>query len=379
MTDRTFSFDPPDDDGQKTGTARQARQSLTLEQVARRAGVSTATVARVIHAKGYVSDETRQRVQTVVRETGYRPNAMARSLRQQRSYTFGHMLVELTANPFNAYVARSVETAAIASGYKSFVFSHNLNPVLERNGVERFIERRVDAMLLSNPVDAENVALIQAAGIPIVQIERECTGGTHSVLVDSSIGVREAMRHLIELGHRRIAFIGGDPELYPNTTRPQSIEEQRLGTYVEMLRGAGISVDPDLIRLGVYLQFDDQTRGLEGFFHTEALLGLRDRPTAIVAGCDVLSVGVLQALYGAQLRVPDDVSVVSVDDTLAMSLAPQLTVVAQPMEAIGREAVRLALAAVEDPDLEPTTTTLPTKLVIRQSTGAPRAPSSRRA
>jgi DNA-binding LacI/PurR family transcriptional regulator len=353
---------------------------MTLEEVARRAGVSTATVARVIHSNGYVAEETRERVEAVLKATGYRPNAMARGLRKQRSFTFGHMLVEITYNPFYAHVARSVESAALAAGYKTFSYNHNQNAEIERIGVERFIERRVDAMLLTYAVDAANVELLRAAGIPIVQIERERTLGTHSVLVDSAVGINQAMRHLFDLGHRRIAFVGGDPELYPHPgLRPRSVEEQRLEAYLEALRNAGISPDPDLVRLGLYFNFADSGSGVEGYLHTQALLKLRHPPTAILAGCDVLAVGVLQALYEAHLRVPNDVSVIGFDDTIAMRLAPPLTSVAQPMAELGREAVRLALTAIDVPDSRPATVTLPTKLIIRKSTGSPPNSPARRA
>jgi DNA-binding LacI/PurR family transcriptional regulator len=346
--------------------------ATTLEAVARKAGVSTATVARVIHSNGYVAPETRSSVEAVLRETGYRPNALARGLRKQRSFTLGHLLVEITGNPFFAHVARSVEAAAIAAGYKIFNFSHNQDAELERVGAERLIERRVDAMLLTYAVNAENVAMMRASGVPIVQIEREQMLGTHAVLVDNTAGVMEAVRHLVELGHRRIAFVGGDPVLHPYPRfRGRTVEEERLESYVEALRLAGISPNRELIRLGHYFRYDDPDSAYEGYHHTRALLALRDRPTAILAGCDLLATGILQALYEARLRVPDDVSVIGYDDTLAIRLSPPLSSVAQPMTELGREAVRLALAAIEAPAMEPTTVTLPTRLVLRQSTGAP--------
>lgn len=353
---------------------------MTLEEVARSAGVSTATVARVIHSNGYVAEETRARVQAVIRATGYRPNAVARGLRKQRNFTLGHMLVEITCNPFFAHVARSVEAAATSVGYKTFSYNHNQDAEMERIGVERFIERRVDAMLLTYAVSPDSIGRFTSASIPVVQIERERVRGTHAVLVDSSVGVAEAMRHLIGLGHRRIAFVGGDPALYPDAgVRPRSVEEERLDAYVDALHAAGISPDPELIRLGIYFSVVDGGSGAEGYLHTRELLALRDRPTAILAGCDVLAVGVLQALYEARLRVPDDLSVIGFDDTLAMRLAPPLTSVAQPMAELGRQAVRLAVAAIEAPGMEPTTVTLPTRLVIRQSTSSPPGSPRRRA
>ena len=353
---------------------------MTLEEVARSAGVSTATVARVIHSNGYVARGTRAKVEAVLRDTGYRPNAMASGLRTKRSFTFGHMMVEITQNPFYAHVAHSVESAALEADYRVFVFNHEQDGARERIGVERFIDRQVDAMLLTYAVDAANVEMLRAAQIPVVQIERERIAGTHAVLVDSRPGVVEAMRHLFDLGHRRIAYIGGDPALYPHAgIRPHSVEEERLNAYVEALRQAGLSYRPEWVRLGLYFTQGSNQTGLEGYLHTRALLALPERPTAILTGCDIFAVGVLQALYEVRLRVPDDISVIGFDDTLATSTAPQLTTVAQPMIGLGQEAVRLAIAAIEDPEMEPVTVTLPARLVLRQSTASPGSPSRGRA
>ncbi|MBB5753145.1 LacI family DNA-binding transcriptional regulator [Prosthecomicrobium pneumaticum] len=347
-------------------------RSVTLLDVARAAGVSRATVARVINGDGYVGEETRSRVEAAVQATGYRPNVVARGLRTQRSYTIGHIVLEIGANPFFTHVVRAVEGEALANGYKTFLFNHKGNTADERLAVESFIERRVDAVIFTYAQDAANIALLRAAAMPVVQIERQRTGDTSAVLVDNPAGVRMAMRHLIGLGHRRIAFIGGDPALYPHARiQPRSIEEERLDTYRDCLREAGIDPDPDLVRLGRYIKLGADGSDSEGYRHTRDLLALAERPTALFVGTDMLATGALQALYEARLRVPDDIALVGFDDTLAPHLAPKLTSVAQPMAELGLTAFQLALAAIEDPRSAPRVVTLAPHLVVRQSTAPP--------
>ena len=126
------------------------------------------------------------------------------------------------------------------------------------------------------------------------------------------------MRHLVELGHRRIAYMGGDPRLYPRSfSRGRSVEEERLDAYVQSLRKTGVSVDGRLIQLDEYVVLGPDGANVTGYRRMKALLDLPERPTAVFAGCDIMAAGALQAIYEARLRVPDDISVVGYDDTLA--------------------------------------------------------------
>jgi LacI family transcriptional regulator len=339
-------------------------------EVGRRAGVSAATVARVIYSNGYVAQATRARVEAALKSTGYRPNVMARALRTQRSFTIGHVLNEITCNPFFVHVARSLESEALRVGYKMFLFNHNEDVEVERLGIERFIERRVDAVIFNRALSLANLDLLRAAGIPVIEIEREATGTTHSVVVDNPAGVAEGIRLLLALGHRRVGFIGGDPAIYPHSgVRPRSIEEERLASYRDTLRQAGAAVEPELIRLGHYFHIADGGSNIEGYRHMRALLALPHRPTAVFAACDILAAGALRAIYEARLRVPDDISVLGFDDTMAPHLTPPLTTIAQPMAEMGRHALRIALAAIADPAMARETVTLKPHLVVRESTG----------
>jgi DNA-binding LacI/PurR family transcriptional regulator len=355
-----------------------AMRPATLAQVAQLAGVSTATVARVIKSSGYVSTEARGRVEAAISAKGYRPNAIARGLRQRRSFTVGHILTSITINPFFVNVAHWAEEEALKHGYKTFFFNHNGSRERERLGIEQFIERRVDAVLFTNAWAEENVNLLTEANIPAIQLERVATVTAPSLRVDNKVGAIEAMQHLFAFGHRRIAFIGGDPNL---TRRPdgynKSVEIERLTAYRNAMREAGLRVDPGFVKLGHYYRIEEGGTGIEGYRHARVVLGLRNRPTAIFATCDILAAGVLQAIYDAGLRVPDDISLIGFDDTIGVYLTPQLTTVAQPMEELGRLGFQMALAAIEGRP-NPSPGPLKSRLVIRHSTGSARRELAKR-
>lgn len=338
----------------------------TLAEVARMAGVSTATVARVLKNNGYVSEKARAQIESALKTTGYRPNVMARNLRQRRSYTIGHVVSAVTANPFFMNVAHGAEDEAFPRGFRTLLFNHNGSAERERAGVERFIEQRVDAVLFTTAIDANDVALLLKEQIPVVQVERRVTAEAPSVIVDNEAGALEAMAYLLDLGHRRIAFIGGTPSV-----DDKLVEYERENAYRIGLFNAGLSWRSEYVAHGEYYSPVDGT-AQDGYRHTKAFLSLprASRPTAIFATCDILAASALQAIHEMGLRVPEDISIIGFDDTLAQNLAPALTTVAQPMEELGRRAFGLALAMIEG-DRSPASIRLPSRLVVRRSAGPP--------
>lgn len=338
----------------------------TLVEVARLAGVSTATVARVLKNKSYVSLDARARIENVLQATGYRPNAMARGLRQQRSFTIGHILTEVTANPFFVNVAHGAEDEAFANGFKTLLFNHNGSKERERAGIEHFIEQRVDAVLFTTALVADDVTLLMKENIPVVQVERRVTLDAPAVTVDNEIGALEAMEYLARLGHKRIAFIGGTPHI-----QDRMVENERESAYRRGLANAGLSWNDSYVRFGEYYSHVDGT-GRDGYRHTKDFLSQpkTTRPTAIFATCDILAAGALRAIYEAGMRVPDDISLIGFDDTLALNLTPELTTVAQPMEELGRRAFGMALSIIEG-ERSPPPIRLPSRLIIRRSAGPP--------
>jgi hypothetical protein len=180
--------------------------AVTLKDVAARAGVSTATVARVIHENGYVSAQARDRVFVAIRESGYRLNVVAQGLRRQRTLTLGHMLHGILPNPFFAEVAMGVEHAAAEHGYNVLIFNARDDADRERAGVETLLARRVDGVIFTTALRAENVRLVLEAGVPAVEVEKPLCDEAASVVVDNYGGVYEAINHLLELGHREIGY-----------------------------------------------------------------------------------------------------------------------------------------------------------------------------
>lgn len=362
----------------KTAPPRPA----TLKDVARLAGVSTATVARVLHNNGYVAQATRRAVEAAVAESGYQLNAVAQGLRTRRTYTIGHVLHRIAPNPFFAGVALGAQEEADRRNCGLLVVNTQGKADRERMGVETLIRRRVDAIIFTTWVDAANVQRAAATGIPVVQVERFAEVETHRVTVDNEIGAREATDHLLQLGHRRIGFIGvsPDPVAHPNpgVTIPlahRRIERQRLAGYLAALEEHGVPAREGLIDLdGTYYALEHARATVRRWLAWPAA----ERPTAIFATSDMLAAGVLQELYARRLRVPDDCSVVGFDDTYAPYLTPPLTTVEQPTQEIGRAAAALALATLDHAAGadHPRTERLASRLVIRASTGVPPAAST---
>ena len=178
------------------------RNTATLKDVAEAAGVAVSTVARVVNDKGYVAEATRERVFAAVEATGYRANALARSLKSARSHVIGHLLRSTEPNPFFVKVARGLEDHARARGYAALTYNMHGEAAAERRGIETFLNWRADALVFSTPVSEENVAFAIASGVPVVQVERPRSDAGHRITVRNRRGAEAAMRHLIDLSHR---------------------------------------------------------------------------------------------------------------------------------------------------------------------------------
>jgi LacI family transcriptional regulator len=354
------------------------RKGPTLKDVAERAKVSTATVARVLHNSGYVADETRRQVEVVLTETGYQINALAQGLRTQRTFTLGHVVQSIAPNPFFAGVARGVEEEAARQGCGVVLYTTQLDPERERKAVQTLIRRRVDAIIFTKVAHEPNVELALNAGIPVVQVERVSSMPAHAVTADNYVGSVEATSHLIRLGHRKIAFLGVDPNRpYSATGDFRSRLEgtgwrrgdaERLAGYVDVLAAHDLPLAGQFVDLdGNYYDPDWARTSMR------RLLSIPEhsRPTAVFATCDMLAAGALQEIYAHGLRVPHDISVIGYDDTFASHLTPPLTTVRQPMLEMGEAAARLALGAlsVERDESAAQHERLSTYLVERESTG----------
>lgn len=337
---------------------------VRMIDVARRAGVSTATVGRVIHNQGYVSEEARQQVERAIQETGFQLNLVAQSLRRQRSYTIGHVLTSLLPNPFFAGVEVGVEAVAVEHGYNVVLWNALNSALRERQGIEAFIQRQVEAVIFTTPRDAANVQFALDAGLEVVQVERPTAIDSHMVLVDNYTGARAAVEHLLHLGHRNIGYLGkvmdGSPEL---------VDNQRYRGYLDALSSADVVVKDAWVSLNL-----DPYSISDGYQGLQHLLAADSTVTALLVFSDIMAAGVLQAAHDLHLRVPDDLSVVGFDNTYSLYLAPPLTTVAIPMVEVGTAAARVAIEAIENPQrkLKFHGKKLATELIVRGSSAAPR-------
>jgi DNA-binding LacI/PurR family transcriptional regulator len=342
------------------------RKKQTMADVAALAAVSPTTVARVLYGNGYVSDDARRSVEAVIERIGYRPNLMARGLKTQQSFTIGLVLGDSRRNLFYSKVAHAVQEEGLRHAYTVVSISHNLSEDTEHSGLQRLTDQHVDALLFCPAYSPENVRRLIADNVPVVQIGRQIAKGGCLVTADSATGIEEAVRHLHALGHERIAFIGGQPGVdRAEGPLEQSVEQKRLDCIVDTMRGLGSSPNPDMFRLGPY-----SSPGLPqiGDLHMRELLSLPAPPTALIAGSDLLAAGALQAIYRAGLKVPEDISVIGFDDSIAEFLSPALTSIAQPVAEMGRLAFETALRAVRDPTERSRTVVLPTAMIHREST-----------
>lgn len=338
----------------ETGSAGK----VTIADVAARAGVGAATVSRVMNESPLVAAHTRARVLEAIEELGYRPSRVARNLSLRRTHTVAAVVPVFgrasTLERLGGVVARFAD-----STYDVALFSLE-RP--ERRGKEFALladPGRVDGVLVvsMSPGDDE-VARFRSAGIPVVVID-----GAHpalpSIVIDDTAGGELATRHLLDLGHRRIAFVGDPPGSPYHLTTPYG----RLEGYRESLRAAGLASPPDLVREG------GNDRHIVHRL-TEELLGLPDRPTAIFAGSDTHALGVLEAAERAGLAVPDDLSIVGFDD-IAVAAYVGLTTVRQPLQASGERGGELMLELLGGAPSTPLYETLPLDLVVRKTTAPP--------
>jgi LacI family transcriptional regulator len=327
---------------------------ITIDDVAREADVSYATVSRVINSKGYVSAETRDRVMAAVTRTGYIVNRRAQGLASGRSQVVG-LVVHGLDTSYIGEIVRGIDEELAAVSYDLMLYTTHHRKQRETAFVANVAAGLADGLLLVLPIDpSAYLDSIRHRGFPYVLIDH---GGMDedgpSVGATNHRGAYDAMKYLIDLGHRRIGFVTGRLEM--------GCAVDRLAAYKDALRDHGLPVDPALIQEGDF----DQPRG---FACGRALLGLPDPPTAIFASNDVSAFGVIDAVRDAGFRIPDDVSVVGFDDIpTAANIHPPLTTVRQPLEAMGRHATRMLLEYIADPSRPVERVDLQTSLVIRGS------------
>jgi DNA-binding LacI/PurR family transcriptional regulator len=328
----------------------------TVKDVAERAGVSTATVSRVLSGTAGVREPLKTKVFEAARALGYRPNRAARELRARTSRTVGVLIPDIE-NPFFTSVVRGIEDTLQASGYTLLLANYNEDPARELAHLETFRAENIAGLIFAASESPSSLYgdMIEG-GMPMVAVSR-VPGRlrTDQVTVANREGAYNATAHLISQGHKRIALVNGPATLSTARDREQG--------YRDALRDAELSVDEDLIAHSEFRQ----EAGREAMI---AILASRVRPTAVFAASNLLTLGVLQAIHDADLDIPGQIAILGFDEMAwAMSLRPPLTTVAQPALEVGRTSAQLLLDRIRKPDQPRKQVVLETQLIVRASSG----------
>lgn len=328
---------------------------VKIKDVADAAGVSTATVSRVLADKPHVRMEVKKRVMEVVEKLNYRPNRVAQNLRSNSSKIIA-LIVSDIENPFFQRVSRAVDDAAYELGYSVMLCNTDENPDKEEKSLNLLRDENVAGVVLSPTRQAiESFSASTVFNIPMVVIDRRVSNcAVDNVLIDNVQSAQTLTNHLIEHGYRRIGGIFG---MGSTTGR-----ERREG-FIRALKDHNIKPDNDLIKY-------TNPREEEGFNTALKLLDIEERPEAIFTSNSLLAAGVILAIRERKLNIPDDIALVSFDDTTwAKLVEPALTVIEQPTYEIGRTAAELLIKRIQDPSRSNREVVLKTKLIVRQSCG----------
>lgn len=335
------------------------KEMPTIRDVAKRAGVATMTVSRVINNSGYVSDATRAKVESAIAELGYVPNMLGPSLRFNQTNTLALVLTDIT-NPFWTTLARGVEDAAQEKGYNVILCNTDESIQKQDQYLTMLLKRRIDGILFV-PADnkAETVQLIQKQKVAVVVLDRSVSDVKVDIVRgDSFGGAYQLAMHLVELGHKHIAILSGPKNI--------STSVERVAGFRQAMEETGLTHNLENVYWGSFSQS-------LGCAMAEQALKTTPRPTAYLAVNNFIANGALQTFTQAGLRVPEDVSLVSFDDIPAIiNPVPFLTVAVQPAYEMGYQATQLLLARLANEGPEGCQEIiLPTKIFVRKSSAPP--------
>ncbi|WEK03616.1 MAG: LacI family DNA-binding transcriptional regulator [Candidatus Devosia phytovorans] len=337
----------------------------TIDDVSKRAGVSRSTVSRVIADNGYVSDAKRRAIQQAITELGYRPNTLAQALRSNRSNMIGSVVVDV-GTPFYADMVGGIQAACRKAGKSLVVSSGFASQEEESRAIIELVDRSCDGLVLylEHPIRGDVVAILRQASIPVVVIgSNENAIASGAVLIDNAGGAALAVQHVLDLGHRNIAYLSGQLEYRDTRSRLAGIEAA-LPVY-------GLSLSDLHI---VHGQYSEKF----GFAAIADMLASHPGITAVLAGDDDIAAGALLALKHHGRRVPEDVTLVGFDDNFhARHLTPALTTIRQPVFDAGRSAAEMLVAILGSQAVTENEIIVPTYLVER-ATAAPPAQRERR-
>lgn len=338
-------------------------RSISIKEIARIARVSHSTVSRALRGSVRVSAETTRLIRQIADENGYHPSLAARSLVTRKSQTIGCVVTSL-ADPFVGGVISGIEEEANRHGYSVFLANSNGDPERELAVVRSFRERRVDGVLVAaSQVGASYIPHLSTMQIPLVLINNLHPGDfVNSVMIENIEAAKLITGHLIELGHRKIAYIGD--------RSGQQSDRERYSGFTQSLAMAGIRENPAWVVYG-------STGPEGGEAQMRHLLQLPERPTAVFCYDDLIALGAFKAVHDAGLDIPSDISLTGFDDLFVASYThPPLTTVHQPLQAMGKRAMQVLLELLTRPQKEARGENwhvrIRGELVIRQSTAKPK-------
>lgn len=335
---------------------KQPIQNPTMNDVAREADVSVATVSRVINNANGVSEKLQQRVQHAMKKLNYHPSSLARSFKMQETRLIG-LIIPLLDHPFFSKLAQVMEQELFRNNYRAIICNTEEDEARELEYVEMLLRQRVDGVIINSAIkNIDYLMQLQSQNVPCVLIDRdveqfECS----KVFSDNSLGGYLGMKYLLDLGHRDIRIVA--------PFHSEQGMQNRIRGIREALDEAGIEEHADM-----FMTSDDHSFEM-GINAGKYLASLEPRPTAIFALTDVTAVGILRGLMQMNLDVPDDVSVMGYDGIpLSGYVMPGLTTVAQPITEMGKQAVEVLISHIQNPDLASDRAVLPNQLIIREST-----------
>ncbi|WP_277761453.1 LacI family DNA-binding transcriptional regulator [Pseudomonas sp. A34-9] len=326
----------------------------TIKDVAALAGISYTTVSHVVNNTRPVSQEVRLKVEAAIKSLDYVPSAVARSLKAKTTATIG-LLVPNSLNPYFAELARGIEDYCERNGYCVILCNSDDNPEKQRSYLRVLLEKRIDGLIVASAGGDSGLAQgLAGVKTPMVIVDRGLDGvDADLVRIDHEYGAYLATRHLLELGHRDIATIGG-----PAST---SVAQMRLAGYCRALKEAGIEVRPERM-----LESDFTSTG---GYSAAAILLEGNPPSAIFAGNDMIGIGVLRAAAERNVRVPSELSVIGFDDIqMSRYVYPALTTVGQSILQLGEMAAEVLLRRIATPNLGTDQRIVTPSIVLREST-----------
>jgi DNA-binding LacI/PurR family transcriptional regulator len=331
---------------------------MTIEDVAKRANVSTATVSRVLSNSPMVRPETAERVRRVIKDVNYIANSNARSLSLGKSHLFGVVISDIT-NPFFPDLVYTFDELAVQYKRGVFFVNTNYSPQRMESCIQSMLERNVDGIaVMTSEMSEHLIEKVKNHGIPMIFLDHPQRGKQFSnITIDYKNGIQQALDHLLTLGHSKIAFIAGPNDLHSAMRRREA--------FLETLSERSISIDESWLALGNH-------RVDGGYAAMRKILQGKRMPTAVMTSNDLTALGAITAIYEAGLRVPSDISVVGFDDIeISASSNPSLTTVRVSRADIATRAFSFLYMASQHTQVLVNEYQIPTELIVRKSTGHP--------